>query len=45
MSFDGPAIVETRGTTVVVRPGDELAVDDYGNMIISITLDNEDGEE
>jgi N-methylhydantoinase A len=45
MSFDGPAIVETRGTTVVVHPGDELAVDEYGNMIISITLDDEDGDE
>jgi N-methylhydantoinase A len=44
MSFDGPAIVETKGSTVVVHPGNELAVDDYGNLIISITLSgNEDG--
>ncbi len=45
MSFDGPAIVETRGSSVVVHPGNELAVDDYGNMIISIALDgNGDGD-
>jgi N-methylhydantoinase A len=43
MSFDGPAIVETRGTTVVLHPGNELTVDDYGNLIISITLESEDG--
>jgi N-methylhydantoinase A len=44
MSFDGPAIIETKGSTVVVHPGNELAVDDYGNLIISITLSgNEDG--
>jgi N-methylhydantoinase A len=42
MSFDGPAIVETRGTTVVVHPGNELTVDDYGNMIIAISLENGD---
>jgi N-methylhydantoinase A len=46
MSFDGPAIVETKGSTVVVHPGNELAVDDYGNLVISITLSgNEDGKE
>ena len=43
MSFDGPAIVETKGSTVVVHPGNELAVDDYGNLVISVTLSgNED---
>ena len=36
MSLDGPAIVETRSSTVVVHPGNELTVDDYGNLIISI---------
>lgn len=36
MRFDGPAVVETRGTTIVVHPGNEAAVDDYGN--VSITL-------
>jgi N-methylhydantoinase A len=38
MSFDGPAIVETRSSTVVVHPGNELAVDDYGNMLITIPV-------
>ena len=36
MRFDGPAVVETKGTTVVVHPGNELAVDDYGNLVITL---------
>jgi N-methylhydantoinase A len=36
MRFEGPAIVETRGSTTVVHPGNELTVDDYGNMIITL---------
>ena len=36
MRFEGPAIVETSGSTVVVHPGSELAVDDYGDMVMSI---------
>jgi N-methylhydantoinase A len=44
MGFGGPAIVETKGSTVVVHPGNELSVDAYGNLIISIALDGgEDG--
>jgi N-methylhydantoinase A len=38
-SFEGPAIVETSGSTVVVHPGNEVAVDDYGNLIIRVTVD------
>jgi N-methylhydantoinase A len=38
MTLDGPAIIETKGSTVVVHPANEAAVDDYGNLIISITL-------
>jgi N-methylhydantoinase A len=38
MSFDGPAIVETKGSTTVVHPGNSLAVDDYGNLIITLEL-------
>jgi N-methylhydantoinase A len=46
MSFDGPAIIETKGSIVVVNPGNELTVDDYGNLVIAITLSgNEDGSE
>ena len=34
--FVGPAIVETKGSTTVVHPGNNVAVDDYGNLVISI---------
>jgi N-methylhydantoinase A len=43
MSFDGPAIVETSGSIVVVHPGNEVTVDDYGNVIVSISLDGSAG--
>jgi N-methylhydantoinase A len=36
MSFSGPAIVETPGATVVVRPGDAVRMDDYGNLHIDL---------
>jgi N-methylhydantoinase A len=36
MAFDGPAIVESAGTTVVVRPGDRAEMDDYGNLHIDV---------
>jgi N-methylhydantoinase A len=36
MSFEGPAIVESRSSTVVVHPGNELTVDDYGNVRIEM---------
>jgi len=36
MSLAGPAIVETKGTTVVVHPGNEGAVDEYGNLVITL---------
>jgi N-methylhydantoinase A len=34
--FGGPAIVESRGSTVVVPPGNEVAVDAYGSLVISV---------
>jgi N-methylhydantoinase A len=37
MSFNGPAVVETKGATVVVHPGNELLVDDYGNLHITLS--------
>ncbi|HEX3804707.1 MAG TPA: hydantoinase/oxoprolinase family protein [Solirubrobacteraceae bacterium] len=37
MSFQGPAVVETKGTTIVVHPGNELVVDDYGNLHITLS--------
>jgi len=36
MGFGGPAIVETKGSTVVVHPGNDVIVDAYGNLSISI---------
>jgi N-methylhydantoinase A len=36
MSFAGPAIVESRSSTVVVHPGNEGRVDDFGNVVITI---------
>jgi len=36
MGFGGPAIVETPGTTVVIRPGDEARMDQYGNLLIDL---------
>jgi N-methylhydantoinase A len=36
MNFEGPAIVESRGTTVVIHPGDEVVVDDYGDVVIGV---------
>jgi N-methylhydantoinase A len=36
MQLCGPAIIETAGGIVVVHPGNELHVDDYGNLIIAI---------
>ncbi len=43
MELSGPAIVETRGSTTVVHPGNHVVVDDYGNLIITINPDAEDG--
>jgi N-methylhydantoinase A len=35
-SFSGPAIVETKGTTTVVHPGNDASVDEYGNVVITL---------
>ena len=37
MKFKGPAILETRGTTVVVHPGNKVEIDDYGNVHIQVS--------
>ena len=34
-TFDGPAVVETAGSTTVVHPGWTADVDAYGNLVIS----------
>jgi N-methylhydantoinase A len=36
MTFQGPAIVETKGTTTVVHPGNDVHVDDLGNLVIEL---------
>lgn len=39
MAFGGPAVVESKGSTVVVHPGNEVSVDEYGNLIIAIAIE------
>jgi N-methylhydantoinase A len=36
MTLEGPAIIETSGTTMVIHPGNRVRVDEYGNVHISI---------
>jgi len=36
MEFDGPAIIEDPGTTIVVHPANRVAIDGYGNVIITL---------
>ena len=35
-ALDGPAIIGQLDTTVVVEPGDRVAADDHGNLIITV---------
>jgi N-methylhydantoinase A len=35
-SIEGPAIIEEPSTTTVVQPGQRVAVDEWGNLIISM---------
>lgn len=37
MEFDGPAIVEDPGTTIVIHPGNKVRVDGYGNIHIVLS--------
>jgi N-methylhydantoinase A len=36
MAFQGPAIVEGRGTTTVIHPGNDVEVDELGNLVIDV---------
>jgi len=36
MAFEGPAVIEDSGTTIVVHPGDRVTCDGYGNIHIEI---------
>jgi N-methylhydantoinase A len=35
-TFYGPAVVETKGTTALLHPGNELRVDELGNLVITL---------
>jgi len=37
MVFKGPAIIETSGTTMAVHPGNQVRIDDYGNVHITVS--------
>jgi N-methylhydantoinase A len=41
MTFQGPAIVETAGSTIVAHPGSAVRVDPYGNLIVTIEEEEE----
>jgi N-methylhydantoinase A len=36
MRFEGPAIIETKGSTIVIHPGNDVHVDAYGNVIVEL---------
>jgi len=36
MAFNGPAIIEQTGTTIVIYPEQEVHIDEYANIIISL---------
>lgn len=36
MRFEGPAIIETKGSTIVIHPGNDVTIDDFGNVIIEL---------
>jgi N-methylhydantoinase A len=38
MAFEGPAIVEDPGTTIVIHPGNKVRVDGYGNIHIVLSV-------
>lgn len=39
MSFDGPAIIEQTGTTIVVLPEQQVNIDEYANIVISLNVE------
>jgi N-methylhydantoinase A len=44
MHFDGPAVIEMKGTTVLVHPGNRVQMDDYGNIHIQLTPGGASGD-
>jgi N-methylhydantoinase A len=43
MKFEGPAVIEMRGTTVLVHPGNRVHMDDYGNIHIHLSAGFDSG--
>jgi len=44
MAFPGPAVIEMRGTTVLVHPNNRVQMDDYGNIHIELAPAGATGE-
>ena len=44
-SFDGPAVLESDFTTVLVEAGDKATIDSYGGIELQVCLDTEDSPE
>jgi N-methylhydantoinase A len=40
MKFPGPAVIETKGTTVLVHPNNQVSMDDYGNIHIHLRTED-----
>jgi N-methylhydantoinase A len=34
--FDGPAVLEQLDTTIIIEPGNEVAVDGAANLVINV---------
>jgi N-methylhydantoinase A len=34
--FPGPAILEQMDTTIIIEPGNEVVVDDVGNLVVHV---------
>ena len=44
MQFEGPAVIEMRGTTVLVHPHNQVRMDDYGNIHIHLKSSGNSGD-
>jgi N-methylhydantoinase A len=42
MRFSGPAIIETKRSTIVIHPGNRAGVDAYGNVVIDLSTDGDE---
>jgi N-methylhydantoinase A len=44
MELEGPAVIEMRGTTVLVHPHNQVRMDDYGNLHIHLISSGDSGD-